>query len=46
MGSRIKGAKLEIIESAGHAPHITEPELFNKILQEFLHLGFNFIIKP
>ena len=36
MGSRIKGAKLEIIESAGHAPHITRPELFNKMLHEFL----------
>ena len=36
MGSRIKGAKLEIIESAGHAPHITRPELFNTILRDLL----------
>jgi len=36
MGSRIKGARLEVIEDAGHAPHITRPELFNTILRDFL----------
>ncbi|OGP15630.1 MAG: hypothetical protein A2052_07125 [Deltaproteobacteria bacterium GWA2_54_12] len=36
MGHRIRNAKLEVVDGAGHAPHITEPELFNKILHEFL----------
>lgn len=36
MGHRIRNAKLEVVGGAGHAPHVTSPELFNKILHEFL----------
>jgi pimeloyl-[acyl-carrier protein] methyl ester esterase len=36
MGHRIRNAKLEVVDGAGHAPHVTAPELFNKILHEFL----------
>lgn len=36
MGHRIRNAKLEVVDGAGHAPHVTAPELFKKMLHEFL----------
>lgn len=36
MGSRIKGARLEVFKNAGHAPQVTQPELFEKTLRDFL----------
>jgi len=36
MGHRIRNARLEVFEKAGHAPHITEPELFQRTVNDFL----------
>jgi pimeloyl-[acyl-carrier protein] methyl ester esterase len=36
MSHRIRGARLEVIGNAGHAPHVTEPELFKTTLNDFL----------
>lgn len=36
LASRIKGARIEIFDKAGHAPFITEPERFDAIVNGFL----------
>jgi pimeloyl-ACP methyl ester esterase len=36
MSHRIRGARLEVIDNAGHAPHVTEPELFKTTLNDFI----------
>lgn len=36
LAKKIKGAELIIFEKSGHAPFITEPEKFNKLMIDFL----------
>jgi pimeloyl-[acyl-carrier protein] methyl ester esterase len=36
MGHRIRNARLEVFGKAGHAPHVTEPELFQRTVNDFL----------
>ena len=36
MRERIPGARLEIIPDAGHMTNIEKPELFNRIVLDFL----------
>jgi pimeloyl-[acyl-carrier protein] methyl ester esterase len=36
LSENIKGSELEIFEGAGHAPFITKPERFNKLVKEFI----------
>jgi pimeloyl-ACP methyl ester carboxylesterase len=36
MASKIPGARLEVIEDAGHSSNLDQPEIFNRILREFL----------
>lgn len=36
LAERIKGARLEVFDEAGHAPFITEPQRFNDIIRSFL----------
>ena len=36
MAGQIKGSRLEIIKGAAHAPFLTKPEVFNRIVLEFL----------
>lgn len=33
---KIKGSKLEIIENAGHLAHIEQPDVFNRIVEDYL----------
>jgi len=33
---KIKGSKLEIIENAGHLAHIEQPDVFNRIIKDYL----------
>ena len=35
LADKIKGARLEIFENAGHAPHITRPERFDTVVRDF-----------
>jgi pimeloyl-ACP methyl ester carboxylesterase len=35
-GRRIKNAKVEIIENAGHVPHLEQPEAVTKVVGQFL----------
>jgi pimeloyl-ACP methyl ester carboxylesterase len=39
MRDRIPGARLEILESSGHTPHLEEPEAFHQIAMPFLLAG-------
>ena len=39
MRDRIRGARLEILESSGHTPHLEEPEAFHRIALPFLLAG-------
>lgn len=34
--SRLPGARMEVIEKAGHMPQIEQPDIFNRIMSEFL----------
>jgi microsomal epoxide hydrolase len=36
MQKRIRGARLEIMENAGHALIVDEPERFNSLLENFI----------
>lgn len=36
MAAKIPGARLEVIEGAGHAANLDQPEAFNRVLREFL----------
>jgi pimeloyl-[acyl-carrier protein] methyl ester esterase len=36
LAENIEGAKLEIFEHAGHAPFLTEPERFNRLVKDFI----------
>jgi 2-succinyl-6-hydroxy-2,4-cyclohexadiene-1-carboxylate synthase len=36
MGERIPGARVEIVEGAGHAVHLEQPEAFAPLVKEFL----------
>jgi len=39
MRDRIRGARLEVLESSGHTPHLEEPEAFHRIALPFLLAG-------
>jgi len=39
MRDRILGARLEVLESSGHTPHLEEPEAFHRIALPFLLAG-------
>jgi pimeloyl-ACP methyl ester carboxylesterase len=36
MAAKIPGARLEVIPGARHAPNVTDPERFNRVVLEFL----------
>ena len=36
MAAKIPGARLEVIEGAGHAANLDQPEAFKQVLREFL----------
>ena len=36
MAERISGARLELLAGLGHAPFLSRPELFNRLLREFI----------
>jgi pimeloyl-ACP methyl ester carboxylesterase len=36
MAGKIPGARLEVIEGAGHSSNLDQPEAFNRVLREFL----------
>lgn len=36
LAENIRGARLEVFEEAGHAPFITEPERFNRVVKDFM----------
>jgi pimeloyl-[acyl-carrier protein] methyl ester esterase len=36
LADNIEGAELEIFEKAGHAPFLTEPERFNRLVRDFI----------
>ncbi len=42
MRDRIPGARLEIIEDAGHTPHLEQPDAFNAVALPFLLAGRRF----
>jgi pimeloyl-ACP methyl ester carboxylesterase len=39
MRDRIAGARLEVIEDAGHTPHLEQPNAFHEIALPFLLAG-------
>ena len=36
MAKKIPGARLEVIPGAGHSSNLDQPEIFNRVLREFL----------
>jgi pimeloyl-ACP methyl ester carboxylesterase len=36
MAKKIPGARLEVIDGAGHSSNLDQPEAFNRVLRDFL----------
>ena len=39
MAKKIPGARLEVIPGAGHSANLDQPEIFNRVLRDFLAIA-------